>query len=148
MKPSVRQASTLGLMIVLGSVGVLPVSSAYAQEPHHGGHPAQAPIDLQGLVVGIAHGATLGAVVFLAGLVVFVALVWLPASEEDSDQEKAVSLFCRWMWMLVGLLAVAGLVELPLYAVRASGENLSPGLMVEALFGTRIGQLWIERLAL
>jgi copper transport protein len=81
--------------------------------------------------------------------VVFVALVWLPASaEEDGDQEKAVNLFCRWMWMLVGLLAVAGLVELPLYAVRASGENLSPGLLVEALFGTRVGQLWIERLTL
>src|SRR4051812_39084739 len=109
MKSSVRQGGTLGLMVVLGSVGVLPVSSAYAQDAHHGSHSVQESVDLQGLAVGMAHGATLGAVVFLAGLVVFVALVWLPASaEEDGDQEKAVNLFCRWMWMLVGLLAVAG----------------------------------------
>ncbi|MDX6380519.1 MAG: copper transport protein [Rubrobacteraceae bacterium] len=149
MKPSVRRASTLGLMVVLGSVDILPLSSAYAQEVQHGDHSAHTPVDLQGLAVGIAHGATLGAVVFLTGLVMFAALVWLPASEEeDTDQEKDVNLFCRWMWMLVGMLTVAGVVEIPLYAVRASGENLSPGLLVEALFATRVGQLWIERLAL
>jgi copper transport protein len=52
------------------------------------------------------------------------------------------------MWVLVGLLVVAGLVELPLYAVRASGEALSFRLMEEALFDTRVGQLWILRLVL
>jgi copper transport protein len=52
------------------------------------------------------------------------------------------------MWALVGLLVVAGLVELPLYAVRASGEPLSLELLPEALFGTRVGQLWLVRIAL
>ena len=86
---------------------------------------------------------------FLVGLVAFVALVWLPANQtENADQGKTVSLLCRWMWVLVGLLTVAGLVELPLYAVRASGETLSLGLLEEALFDTRVGQLWVVRLAL
>lgn len=86
---------------------------------------------------------------FLAGLVAFVALVWLPAGQlEDADrEEKVIGLFCRWMWALVGLLVIAGLVELPLYAVRASGETLSLGLLREALLDTRVGQLWIERIA-
>jgi copper transport protein len=136
-------------MVIVGSVAVLPVSSANAQDLHHESHSAEIPIDLQGLAVGIAHGATLGAAVFLAGLVMFMVLVWLPTStEEDADHRKAIKLFCRWMWMLVGLLVVSGLVEVPLYAVRASGEDLSPGLLVEALFDTRVGQLWIERIML
>lgn len=131
------------------SVAALPVSSASAQDLHHGSHSAEIQIDLQGLAVAVAHGATLGSAVFLAGLVMFVVLVWLPASgEEDAAQWKAVKLFCRCMWILVGLLVVSGLVEIPLYAVRASGEDLSPGLLVEALFGTRVGQLWIERIVL
>jgi putative copper export protein len=149
MKSSVRHATILGLMVVVGSVAASLLSSARAQDLHHGEHSAQAPVDLQGLAVGIAHGATLGAAVFLAGLVAFAALVWVPASGmEDADQEKVLNLFCRWMWMLVGLLIVAGLVEIPLYAVRASGQDLSLRLLVETLFGTRVGQLWIERLAL
>jgi copper transport protein len=44
------------------------------------------------------------------------------------------------------LLLVAGLVELPLYAVRASGKALSLGLLGEALFDTRVGHLWTERI--
>lgn len=84
---------------------------------------------------------------FLAGLVTFVALIWLPASRvEDDDREKAASWFRRWMWMLVALLIVAGLIELCLYAVRASGEALSFTLFREALLDTRAGQLWIERI--
>ena len=134
MKSFVRQAGTLVLMVVLGSVAALPTSSANAQGLHHGSHSAEMPLDFQGLAVDIAHGATLGATVLLAGLVMFVVLVWLPTGgEEDTDRRQALILFCRWMWMLVGLLAIAGLVEIPLYAVRASGEDLSPGLLVEAL---------------
>src|SRR5919202_6356671 len=116
MKLSVRQASTLGLMIILGSVAILPVSSANAQEENlpHGSHSAQIPLDLEGLAVGISHGLTLGAAGFLTGLVMFVLLVWLPTSaEEDTDQRKALKLLCRWMWVLVGLLIVAGVVEIP-----------------------------------
>ncbi len=86
---------------------------------------------------------------FLAGLVAFVTLIWLPANQaEDAEPGKAVDLLGRWMWALVGLLVVAGLVEISLYAVRASGEAFSVGLLAEALFDTRVGQLWVVRLAL
>jgi copper transport protein len=102
------------------------------------------------LTTSIAHGTTLGAIVFLVGLVAFVALVWLPANPvENVEQERVVSfLLCRWMWVLVGLLVVAGLVEISLYAMRASGEAFSLGLFQEALFDTRVGQIWVMRLAL
>ena len=98
-------------------------------------------------LAGMAHGVTLGATVFLAGLVAFAALVWIPANRPvDAGQDKTLKLLCRWMWALAGLLVVAGLAELPLYAMRASGESLSLGLLEEALFDTRVGQLWMERL--
>ncbi len=151
MKPSMWLAIALGSFSVLWVAAISFPSIARAQGPHqHHGLPSiNTAISAQELAVGIAHGATLGAVVFLVGLVAFVVLVWLPANQvEDTDQGKAVSLLCRWMWVLVGLLIVAGLVELPLYAVRASGEALSLGLLAEALFDTRVGQLWILRLAL
>src|SRR4051794_9162845 len=110
-----RARATLGEMVILGSaIAAIPVSNANAQELHHGSHSAETSLDLQGLAVGIAHGATLGASVFLVGVVMFVVLVWLPAStEENADQRKALNLFCRWMCMLFGLLVVAGLVEIP-----------------------------------
>ena len=151
MKPSMWLTIVLGLFSVLWVAAVSFPSIASAQGPHqhHGSPSISTVISVQELAVGMAHGATLGAVVFLVGLVAFVVLVWLPANQvEDADQGEAVSLLCRWMWVLVSLLIVAGLVELPLYAVRASGEVLSLGLLEEALFDTRVGQLWILRLAL
>jgi copper transport protein len=151
MKPSMWLTIALGLFSVLwvAAVSFPRIASAQGPHQHHGSPSISTAISAQELAVGIAHGATLGAVVFLVGLVAFVVLVWLPANQvEDADQGEAVSLLCRWMWVLVGLLVVAGLVELPLYAVRASGEALSLGLLEEALFDTRIGQLWILRLAL
>lgn len=132
-----------------GLVAVWFASAAGAQVSPHASHLSHVALSTQELAVGLAHGATLGAVVFLAGLVAFVALVWFPASRvEDGDQEKTARLFCRWMWVLVGLLVAGGMAELPLYAVRASGEALSFGLLREALFDTRVGHLWIERIVL
>ena len=151
MKPPTWLAFALGLISVLWVAAVWFSGIASAQEPHqhNGSSSINTAISPQELAVGIAHGTTLGAAVFLVGLVAFVALVWLPASQrENADQGKVASLLCRWMWVLVGLLVVAGLVELPLYAVRASGEALSFRLMEEALFDTRVGQLWILRLVL
>jgi copper transport protein len=151
MKPSIWLTIVLGLFSVLwvAAVSFPSIASAQGAHQHHGSPSISTVISAQELAVGMAHGATLGAVVFLVGLVAFVVLVWLPANQvEDADQGEAVSLLCRWMWVLVGLLIVAGLVELPLYAVRASGEVLSLGLLEEALFDTRVGQLWILRLAL
>src|SRR5215207_2225539 len=151
MKPSKRSAIALVSTSVLWVAAVWFSGIARAQGPHqdHGSSSINTAISPQEIAVGIAHGTTLGAAVFLVGLVAFVALVWLPANQtENANQGKTVGLLCRWMWVLVGLLTVAGLVELPLYAVRASGEPLSLGLLEEALFDTRVGQLWVVRLAL
>jgi copper transport protein len=149
MKLSIRLAAILGPISILGLVAIWLSSTASAQELDHGSHSEHAAISTQELAVSLAHGTAQGAAVFLTGLVTFVVLVWLPIGRvEDADQEKIINLFCRWMRMLVGLLIVAGLVELPLYAVSASGEALSLGLLEEALFDTRVGQLWSVRLVL
>ena len=150
MRRSVRLAATLGSIATPGLAAVWFSDVAGAQGSHqHGSHAIQTATSTQELAVGIAHAATLGAVVFLAGLVAFVTLIWLPANQaEDAEPGKAVDLLGRWMWVLVGLLVVAGLVEISLYAVRASGEAFSVGLLSEAMFDTRVGQLWVVRLAL
>lgn len=135
--------------LVTVCIPVLPTvwyaDAARAAGVQHEGHqPAALPS--QELLAGIVHGTTQGIAAFLAGLVVFAALVWLPASRaENAEVDQAAGLFCRWTWLLAGLLVVAGLVELPVYATRASGEVLSPGLLVEALHDTRVGHLWIVR---
>lgn len=122
--------------------------AAHAAAAQHGGHHS-VPLPSQESLAGIAHGLTQGVAAFLAGLVVFTALVWLPVSRaENAEEEKAAGLFCRWTWMLAGLLVVTGLVELPVSAMRASGESLSPGLLAEALFDTWVGQLWVVRVFL
>jgi uncharacterized protein (DUF305 family)/putative copper export protein len=140
---------------LLRSRGAPPVEAEPSTEagpdhgPQHASHPAHgAPVDLWEVAASVAHGATQGASAFLVGLVAFVALVWLPAGRaEGVEGEEAVRPFCRWMWLLVGLLVLAGLVELTAYATRASGEPPSPGLVREALLDTRVGHLWIVRLA-
>ncbi len=147
-RPSVRPTAVLGLTFGLGLAAVWFANPAHAQGLHdHGLDPTQGSLSSQEPLAGIAHGVTLGAAVF--GLVAFATLVWTPANRTgDTGQDKTLKLFCRWMWALAGLLVVAGLAELPLYAVRASGESLSLGLLEEALFDTRVGQLWMERLVL
>ena len=149
-RPSVKSTAILGLAFGLGLAAVWCADTARAQGLHdHDSNPAQGLLSSQEPLVGIAHGLTLGATVFLAGLVAFAALVWIPANRTaDTGQHKTLKLFCRWMWALVSLLVVAGLAELPLYAVRASGQSLSLGLLEEALFDTRVGQLWMERIVL
>lgn len=135
---------------MLRSRGASPVETepATEAEPEHGPHAAHGEaVDLGEVAAAVAHGAAQGASAFLAGLVAFLALVWLPASRaEGVEGEEALGPFRRWMWMMVVLLAFAGLVELSVYAVRASGEPPSPGLVREALLDTRVGHLWIARL--
>jgi copper transport protein len=148
MKLLIRLAIGLGAIFIVGLAAVWFVGTVNAQGVHHETHPSIS-LPSQELLAGISHGATQGATAFLVGLVAFAALVWLPASlTEDVDQEKGLLLFCRWMWVSFGLLVVAGLVELPVYAVRASGEALSLNLLAEALFGTRVGLLWTARIGL
>lgn len=126
----------------MGLAVAWPARVARAQ----GTHAEHAPVDLQGLVAGVSHGATLAACVFMAGLAAFVALVWLPASRTGGAGRDAAGLFVRWTWALFGLLVVAGVVELSVYAVRASGEPFSLGLLWEAVSGTRVGEIWLVRL--
>jgi hypothetical protein len=104
----------------------------------------------ESLATSLAHGATQGVAAFLAGLALFTTLVWLPVSRaENAEGEKAAGLFYLWTWVLAGLLVVTGFVELPVYALRASGgEFLSLGLLAEALYDTRVGQLWVLRVFL
>lgn len=97
---------------------------------------------------GVAHGAAQGSIVFLVGLALFAALVWLPASRAAGAGRDAVESFGRWAWTLFGVLVVAGAVEVSLYAVRASGEAFGTGLFMEALFETRVGDIWLMRLGL
>jgi copper transport protein len=58
----------------------------------------------------------------------------------------AADVFIRWVWVLLGVLVIAGIVELSLYAVRASGQSLSHGLFGQALLDTRVGHIWLLRL--
>ena len=139
---------------VLGAIWVPVLSilwfadAVHAAEAQHGEHTSMS-LPSQESLAGLAHGASQGATAFLAGLAVFAALVWLPASRaEDIEGEKVAGMFYRWMWVLTGLLVVASLVELPVYAVRASGEALSSGLLAEALYDTRMGHLCIARVVL
>ncbi|HZB81521.1 MAG TPA: CopD family protein [Rubrobacteraceae bacterium] len=145
-RPMRLVAAILGSMSVAGLAAVWFADIAQAQASHS--HLTHGSLFDEEVMAYIVHGITQGASVFLAGLVTFVTLIWFPSSraEDNGHQKKAVGLFRRWIWMLVGLLIIAGMVELPLYAVRASGEALSPGLLREALLDTRVGQLWMERL--
>lgn len=92
--------------------------------------------------VSIVHGIYQGTTVFLVGLVAFVALVWLPVSRE-AGYRRGGGVFPRVVWTLFGVLAVAGLADLSLFVVRASGQSLAPGLFWEALSGTRMGSIWL-----
>lgn len=97
-------------------------------------------------LAALAHGLTQASIVFTVGLVSFAAFVWRPTGGSHTGSGDA--LLRRAIWTLAGLLLVAGMVELPVYAVRASGESLSFGLMREAVFETRAGHVWMIRLGL
>jgi len=146
--------------------GERPTSNAAspgAEEHNHGGHehdgsrsgshrePESAPDEAptgQETVGSIAHGATQGAAAFLVGLVAFAVLVWLPTSRLVGYGQEVVRRFVPWTWGLFGLLVVASTVELSFYAVRASGNPFSFGLLGQAIFDTRVGNVWLMRLGL
>lgn len=115
--------------------------TAYAQGAHSGAHSGGA--SSTGLMGGIDHGIALAATVFLAGLAPFAALVWLPASKDIG--RAALGPFGLVAWVLLYVLAIAGVAELSAYATLASGEPLSLGLLREALFDTRVGRVWLAR---
>jgi copper transport protein len=141
--------------------------AAGAQSGHHGGHhgggaervaephqrepvpePAAGRAASRG-AASIEHGLALAASAFLAGLAPFVALVWLPASRQTGTAgHGTLRPFGVLAWALLCVLTVAGVGELSSYAVRASGEPLSTGLFAQTLFGSRVGEVWLIRLAL
>lgn len=120
----------------------LPAEKARAQGLH--GHDPGESLSGTEIAAALAHSVTLWATVLLAGLVAFAALVWFPVAREAGGER----LFSRLGWALFGVLVFAGLVELSFYAARASGESLSPAIFWEALFGTRVGGIWLLRLLL
>lgn len=132
MRGLVRRAAILPIPV---SVWLVLPDVARAQGTQVGDQPLVTPF-------GLVHGVAQGSGVFLAGLVAFVALVWLPVGRD------AGVLFGRGAWVLFGLLAFSGLAELSLFTMRASGEPLSFPLFAEALFDTRTGGIWLARLGL
>jgi copper transport protein len=142
-----QQAEIRVINDMLLSMGASPVETEPPQD-EHGPHSGHASVDPQETAVSLAHSATLGAIVFLVGLVAFVALVWLPTSRTVGVSQDAVGLFVPWIQALFGLLLVAGTVELSLYAIRASGEPFNFGLLEQVLFDTRVGHIWLARLGL
>ena len=139
---SLLLAIVLGLALTVGSA-----DAARAQDAHDT-HSEEGPsISGQELLDGVAHAATLASVTLLAGLAAFVPYVWLPVRRTiEEPGRKGTRIFARCMWALFGLLVAAGIVELSLYAVRASGESLGLGLFWQALSQTRVGGIWLARL--
>ncbi|CAN5648235.1 CopD family protein [soil metagenome] len=134
----------LRLMVAVGMVPALLATPGLAlAQGHSSGHGG-----VQWLLTatGIAHGLTQGAAVFLAGLAAFAVLVWLPESRPSTV--GSLRPLVLGAWSLFGLLLVAGTVDLVLYAVRASGQSFSLGLLGEALFETRMGRIWFARTVL
>ncbi len=116
---------------------------AYAQGAHSGAHSGGAS---SGVMGGFEHGMALATTVLLAGLAPFVALVWLPASKDAEVGRAAVRSFGLLAWVLLYVLAIAGLAELSAYATLASGESFSPMILRETLLETRVGNVWLGRL--
>lgn len=102
-----------------------------------------APTEVQvPAAVSLVHGLMQCAVALLAGLPLFLALVWLPALGQGPVRLE------RWAAGLFLLLVGLGLAEVSLYAVRASGQAWSIALFLRALTATRVGSIWLARAGL
>jgi putative copper export protein len=134
----------LGTAATFSLASLLFESAAYAQHLHGGAEAPAYQLQVQG---SVTHGVVLAATAFLGGLAPFAVLVWLPASKATGIGRDALRLFGYLAPVLLYVLAVAGVGELSVYAMRASGEPFSVGLFKEALLDTRVGQVWIGRLA-
>lgn len=138
--PAPRALLVLGLAaLFLLSLGASPAEAL--QEQAHG-------LDGREIGTGVVHGVVQWCSVFLVGLLAFVGLVWLPVGQRTDEEKGFGGLFARCVWVLFGLLTVAGLIELSLYAVRASGDPFGFGLLRRALFDTQEGGIWMARLVL
>ena len=147
-----QAARRLALLLLLATVLVLalvpgPANVARAQDAHDAHSEERPSISRLELLGGVAHGATLASVTLLADLTAFVPSVWLPVRRTMGEPgTEGTKIFVRFGWALFGMLVAAGIVELSLYAVRASGEALSLGLFWQTLWETRVGRIWLARL--
>ena len=124
-------------------------SGRESAQGRHGGHPKEASPGQGEPTAGTEHGVALAATALLAGLAPFAALVWLPASGQTGGAgHGALRSFDVLAWVLLCVLAAAGVGELSAYAVRASEEPLGTGLFAQTLFGSRVGAVWLVRLGL
>jgi copper transport protein len=124
-------------------------SGRESAQGRHGGHPKEASPGQGEPTAGTEHGVALAATALLAGLAPFAALVWLPASGQTGGAgHGALRPFGVLAWVLLCVLAAAGVGELSAYAVRASEEPLGTGLFAQTLFGSRVGAVWLVRLGL
>lgn len=138
-----RLATVLGTAATFGLANVLFAGAAYAQHSHGGTGASAYQLQVQG---SIEHGVVLAATAFLAGLAPFAVLVWLPSSMAVGIGRNAVGPFGGVASVLFFVLVVAGVGELSVYAMRASGEPFSVDLLREALLDTRVGHVWLVRL--
>lgn len=120
---------------------------ARAQGLHTAGHSTDGRLSNLEIVGGISHGTTLAAAVLLAGVVVFAALIRVPATSASAAGGDAAKLFSRLAWAIFALLAISGAIELVVYSIFAAEEPFSLGNFSEALFATRVGHIWLLRLA-
>jgi putative copper export protein len=134
-----------GLRSVAALGGLMPALlwASRAEALPGGAHPSET-LDPVFLATGLVHGIAQGSAVFLAGLAVFVPLVWLPASKRFSAAAET-ALFVRGCWFLLAVLCAAGVAEVALYVARISGESPTFGSFAEALFGTGYGGAWLAR---
>jgi len=91
------------------------------------------------MAAALAHGGIQGLAVLLAGLGTFLVIVWWPVVGTQPKGPR------RLATVLTLLFVVLGLVEVGIYAMRASGETFSLGLVLQAVRQTRTGWLWLAR---
>src|SRR3712207_1998953 len=121
------------------------VREAHGGHSEHPGHtsPDRHEPTASKPTAGIEHSFALAATALLAGLAPFAALVWLPASRDIAPGRDAIRPFGSLAWVLLCVLAVAGVGELSAYAMRASGESFSVVLFRAALLDSRAGAVWL-----
>ncbi|HEY3367885.1 MAG TPA: copper resistance protein CopC [Symbiobacteriaceae bacterium] len=116
-------AFSVGAVTGTGPAGAGPVSGGSAD-----------------LWAGLVHGLVQLLAALLAGLTAFLLCIWLPVA--GSDRRLRVE---RWATVVGVLFLLAGVADVSLYAVRASGEGFSPGLLAHAYAATRVGRIWLLR---
>lgn len=102
--------------------------------------------------VGVLHGVAQAAAAGLAGVVAFLVLVWVPIARgagmsPGTGVTAGARTVSRLAWLLLGVLAVTGVMEVGVHTGRASGLELTPSLLVDGLIRTRVGRSWMVRMA-